>query len=485
MSLKEKTIRGLSWSFIDNSFGQAITFIVGIVLARLISPGEFGILGFITFFIAISESLIDSGFGTALVRKKDCTTTDYSTVFYFNLVMSIILYILLYFSAPFLESYFNVPGLTLIFRVIGCVLVINALGSIQNIILTKRIDFKTKTKITISSDLLAGAIAIVLAYKGFGVWSLVWRILLGRIFTSILLWVFNNWRPQVVFSAKSFKDLFGFGYKMALSGLIDTIYGHIMAPIIGKVYSTETLGQYERARTFPRLFSSVLTQNIQRVTFPVLSTIQDDPVKLKSGYRKMIKSTMLITFTCMLGLAAIAKPMVLILIGEQWLPCVPYLQLICFSSMFYPLHAMNLNIIIVKGRSDLFLKLEIIKKAISTLAIFIGIYYGVIVYLICGIISSIIAYFLNSYYSADMIRYSTKDQIKDILPFLLISVCVSGLVWCITFLDWNNWITIILQIGSGALLTIGIYEMMKQADYREVKQIAFNFLGKIPRVRKQ
>ena len=479
-SLKEKTLRGLSWSFIDNFIGQFISFVVGVVLARLIAPTEFGVIAYIIFFVAILTTFVDCGFTTALVRKNNCTSTDYSTVFYFNLTIGVLLYLLLVFLAPLAESFFEVPGFALILQVGGLSLIINALGSIQLTILTKRIDFKTKAKITISSNILAGIIAIVLAYKGFGVWSLVWRTLLGHFFTSALLWVLNDWRPSMVFSVKSFRELFGFGYKMALSGLIDTISNNIFYPIIGKNFSPATLGQYTRASQFSNLFSSTLTSNIQRVTFPVLSSLQDDPEKLKSGYRKMIKGTMLVTFACMLGLAAVAKPMILILIGEKWLPCVPYLQLMCLSSMLYPLHAMNLNVIMVKGRSDLFLKLEIIKKVLLIPLIFTGIYWGVIALLIGDIILSLIAYLLNSYYSANLISYPTKEQIMDILPFLLVSICVSGLVWCITFLEWNSWCTVILQVGAGIGLTMWIYEMMKQPDYREVKQIALQFLGKMP-----
>ena len=479
MSLKEKTLYGLSWSFADNFISQSVSLIVGIVLARMLAPSEFGVIAYITFFVAISSSLVDCGFTSALIRKNDCTSTDYSTVFYYNLAVGILLYLLLLFLAPLAESFFEVPGFSLILRIAGLTLVINALGSIHQTQLTKRIDFKTKTKITLSSNILAGIIAIILAYKGFGVWSLVWRTLLGQIFTSVLLWVYNDWHPGIVFSTKSFKELFGFGYKMALSGLIDTIFGNIFYPIIGKNFSPDTLGQYTKASEFKSIFSQTLTFNIQRVTYPVLSTLQNDPAKLKLGYRKLIKSTMMVTFSCMLGLAAVAKPMILILIGEQWLPCVPYLQLGCLSSMFYPLHAMNLNIIQVAGRSDLFLKLEIIKKALYIPLIYIGIYFGVIALLIANIVYSIIAYLFNSYYSAGLIRYPTKEQIMDILPFLLVSLSVSALVWCISFLEWNNWLTIILQVGAGALLTIAVYELMNQSDYQEIKQIVLQFLGKV------
>ena len=480
MSLKEKTIKGLSWSFVDNSAAQIITFVITIVLARLLAPSEFGIIGYITFFVAISSTFVDGGFMDALIRKNDCTQTDYSTVFFYNLTIGVLLYLLLLFLAPLAESFFEAPGFALILRVAGLVLIINAVGSIQLTLLTKRIDFKTKAKITVSSNLLSGIIAIFMAYKGFGAWALVWKTVSGQLFTSVLLWILNDWRPSMVFSVKSFKELFGFGYKLALSILIDRIFTNIYYPIIGKNFSTGTLGQYTRASQFSTLFSSTLSQNIQRVSYPVLSTLQDDPEKLKQGYRKIIKSTMLITFTCMLGVAAIAKPMILILIGEKWLPCVPYLQLMCFAGMLYPLHAMNLNAILVKGRSDLFLKLEIIKKAMLIPLIFVALHWGVIALLIGNIIYSVVAYLLNSYYSADLIRYPTKEQIMDILPFLLISLGVSGLVWCITFLDWNNWITIILQVGAGAFFTIWIYEMMKQSDYREIRQIALSFLIKIP-----
>jgi len=481
MSLKEKTLRGLSWSFIDNFVVQIFSFIVGIILARLVSPAEFGIIGYTVIFTAISSSLVDCGFNSALIRKNDCTSTDYSTVFYYNFAVSALLYLLLFFGAPLAESFFEVPGFASILRVLGLVLVINALGSIQLTILTKRIDFKTKTKVSLCSNLFAGAIGIFLAYKGFGVWSLVWKVVISNSLTSLLLWIFNDWRPGMVFSVKSFRELFSFGYKLALSGLIDTIFGNIVNPIIGKSFSPEVLGQYTRAQTFRNLFSSTLTSNIQRVTYPVLSTIQNDPEKLKLGFRKMIKSTMLITFACLLGLAAIAEPMIVILIGEKWLPCVPYLQLMCISGMFYPLHAMNLNIILVKGRSDLFLRLEIIKKALFIPLFFTVVFWGVIAYLIGSIIFQIIGYMLNSYYSADLIRYPTKEQIKDILPLLLVSLSVSAFVWRISFLGWNNFVTIILQVCAGVLLTIGAYEIMKQSDYLELKQIALNFLGKITR----
>jgi len=478
MELKRKAIIGLSWSFLDNFVGQTISVIVGIVLARLLSPAEFGVLGIIIFFTVIFGSFVDSGFGSALIRKKDCSQTDCSTVFIFNLVVSIFLYGLLYLMAPFAEYFFNEPGLTAILRVAGVVLVINAISAVQHTLMVKRIDFKTKTKISVTSDTLAGVIAIIMAYNGFGVWSLVWRNVLGNSFAAIMLWLLNSWRPTSVFSLKSFRELFGFGYKLALSGLIDTIYRNIYYPIIQKVFSSATLGFYTIAEKYTNLFSSTLTSIIQRVSFPVLSTVQDDTDQLRWGFHKILISTMMITFALMLGLAAVAKPLIVILIGEEWLPCVLYLQLMCFSTMLYPLQAMNLNIITISGRSDLFLKLEIIKKTINIPLIFVGIYLGVEALLIGAFICSIISCFLNTHYSAKLMDFSAKDQLISILPFFAVSLIVSLLVWSITCLQWNNWATLILQVVTGVALTIGTYEVMKQENYLEMKEIVLRAITK-------
>ncbi len=479
MSLKQKTLQGLSWSFIDNFAIQIISFAVGIVLARLIDPAEFGILGLITIFMALSTTFVDSGFASALVRKNDCTDVDYSTVFFYNLSVGTFLYSVLFFTAPLIASFFDEPRLTAIVRVSGLGLIIGSIGTIQGVLLVKKIDFKLKAKISAASSIIAGAIAIFLAYKGYGVWSLVWRTILGSFFGALFIWFASNWRPMWTFSVKSFKELFGFGSKLLLSSLINTAVSYIYYPIIGKFFSPTILGFYTRAENFSNLFTSTLTKNIQRVSYPVLATIQDDPEQLKSAYRKMINSTMIITFSLMMGLAAVAKPLIIVLIGEKWLPCVPYLQLMCFSGMLYPLQAMNLNAINVKGRSDLFLKLEIVKTSLIIPLIFVGIYLGIEALLIGGIILSVISFFLNSHYSGELINYSTKEQLKDLLPLLLVAGCASLAAWGISFFNLNNWVTLILQLVTGFVLTIVIYDRLKHPDYLEIKQIVLNALKKI------
>ena len=364
-SLRHKTIHGVGWSFIDNISNSGITFLVGLVLARLLTPEEYGIMAMIAIFIAISNSIIDSGFSNALIRKTRIERVDYNTVFYFNLTVSILIYVLLHLAAPAISVFFKEPVLLAVIRVIGWVLIINALAIIPRTQFVRNVDFKTQTKVSLISSISSGVIGIGMALGGMGVWSLVGQQLSRQFLNTLFLWVYSKWHPVWEFSMKSFKELFGFGSKLLLSGLLDTIYKNIYYIVIGRFYTSAQLGQYTRAEQFNMIFSSNLTSVVQRVSYPVLSSIQEEPERLREAYRKVIKITMLITFACMLGLAAVAKPLILILIGEKWLPAVYFLQIICFSGMLYPLHAINLNILQVKGRSDLFLKLEIIKKIIA------------------------------------------------------------------------------------------------------------------------
>jgi len=477
-SLKKKSIHGVSWSLVDNISNSGITFLVGIVLARILSPAEFGILGMITVFITISNAIVDSGFSSALIRKTDAKDIDYNTVFYFNLILGFVLYIILFFCSPAISRFFNEPVLVPITRVLGIILIINAFAIIQRTLLVKQVDFKTQTKISLIASITSGIIGIVMALYGFGVWSLVVQQLSRQLLYTIFLWVFNSWFPVWEFSKQSFMELFGFGSKLMISGLIDAIYKNIYYLIIGKFYSAVQLGQYTRAEQFNMVFSSNLTSVVQRVSYPVLSSIQDEGERLKQAYRRVIKSTMLVTFACMLGLAAVAKPLILILIGDKWLPAVIFIQILCFAEMLYPLHAINLNMLQVKGRSDLFLKLEIIKKVIAILPISLGIFYGIEFMLIGSVFISFIAYILNSYYSALLIDYSTWTQIKDILPTFIVSFFIAIIMWSITLLNYSIWITLPAQCILGFILGIIIYEIIKLPEYLELKEIALSMIRK-------
>lgn len=474
--LKQKTIKGVGWSFADNIASQGITFLVGLILARLLSPDEFGLIGMITIFIAISTSFVDSGFSSALIRKINVRDIDYNTVFYFNLGVGTLFYFLLFAASPLIGQFFDEYQLVSITRLMGVILIINSIAIIQRTILVRKVDFKTQTKVSVISSIISGLIGIGLALLGYGVWSLVWQQISRQFINSLFLWLLNDWRPSLEFSIKSFKEMFGFGSKLLLSGLIDTVYKNIYYIVIGKFYSAAQLGQYTRAEQFNSIFSSNLTTVVQRVSFPVLSSIQDEEEKLRIAYRKVIKTTMLVTFSCMLGLAAIAKPLILFLIGAQWLEAVILLQIICFAGMLYPLHAINLNILQVKGRSDIFLKLEVIKKIIGVLPIVVGIFGGIKSMLVCSVITSFIAYLLNSYYSAELIGYSTKKQLFDILPTFLIAIAIAAIMWLFSFLSLPYIIVLILQCTIGLGLAFIVYEKTKLEEYQEIKYILLSII---------
>ncbi|MFH0736065.1 MAG: lipopolysaccharide biosynthesis protein [bacterium] len=474
MSLKQKTINGLFWSFIDSTANQGIQFIFGIILARLLSPREFGLIGMLTVFIAISQSFIDSGFGNALIRKQNCTNSDYSTVFYFNLFISFVVYLILFFCADFISVFFQEPELALLLRVLSIGLIFNAIGIIQSTILTKNIDFKKQTRISIISSLLSGTVSIIMALNGFGVWSLVALTLCRFGFNSLFLWVWATWKPSLIFSKTSFTEMFSFGSKLLVSGLINTVFENVYYLIIGKYFSSVQLGYYTRADQFKMLPSIGITGVISRVSYPVLSSVQNDILLLNAGYKKLIKTTMFITFLLMIGMAAVAKPMIIVLIGEKWIVAAEYLQLLCFVGMFYPLHALNLNMLQVQGRSDLFLKLEIIKKILAVPTILIGVFFGIKPMIIAMIINTIIAYYLNSYWSGKFINYSFGGQVKDLLPSFLISSTIGVAVFFVGyFLQASQLIILLLQISLGAFLTFVLCELFKLSEYVYIKEIVF------------
>ena len=453
-SLKHKAIHGVGWSFIDNIASSGITFLVGLVLARLLTPKEYGIMAMIAVFIAVSNSIIDSGFSNALIRKTRIERVDYNTVFYFNLTVSILIYTLLYLAAPAISVFFKESVLVEIIRILGLVLIINAFSVIPRTQFVRDVNFKTQTKVSLISSISSGVFGIGMALGGMGVWSLVGQQLSRQFLNTLFLWIYSKWYPVWEFSRKSFKELFEFGSKLLLSGLLDTIYKNIYYIIIGRFYTSAQLGQYTRADQFNMIFSSNLTSVVQRV----------------------IKITMLITFACMLGLAAVAKPLILILIGEKWLPAVYFLQIICFSGMLYPLHAINLNILQVKGRSDLFLKWEIIKKIISVGPIVVGVVYGIEYMLWGGVLTSFIAYFLNSYYSANLMNYPTSEQIKDILPTFLTSFLVAAFMWSVSFWNISVYALLPIQLLAGISLTLLIYEKLHLDEYLELKQLVLTAL---------
>lgn len=480
IELKEKTLIGLLWSFIDNFAKYGLQFVIGIILARLLTPKEFGLIGIITVFISISNSIVDSGFSQALIRKNDATDKDYSTVFLYNLAFSVFVFLILFFSANYVSVFFGEPNLKLLLRVFSVNIILNSFGIVQRTQLIKNINFKAQTKITIISGLASGILAIWLAYIGFGVWSLIAKTTIFNLITVFLLRFYTDWKPILYFSRKSFKELFSFGSKMVAAGLIDTIYRNIYYVIIGKYYSSVDLGYYTRAEQFNNFPSSNLTTVIQRVSYPVLSKLQDDNETLKFGYKKTITLTMFVSFASMFWLTAVSESLILTLIGINWEQSIIYLQLLCFVGMLYPLHGLNLNILKVKGRSDLFLKLEIIKKILAVPIIIAGIYWGIKVMIIGMIINSIIAYYINSFWSGRLVSYSMREQLMDIVPSFLLSAFTASVVYVASlYLKFSPMANLMLLSVLWISILILICESTKFKPYKEIVGIVITYIKKI------
>lgn len=472
MSLKQKTVNGLIWSSIDNFANLGVQFTVGIILARILTPHEFGLIGILMIFIAFSQSIVNSGFSQALIRKTDCNNTDYSTVFYFNLAIGILFYFVLYFTSELISDFFDEPQLNQIIKVFSIIIVVEAFTIIQRTILTKRVDFKLQAKISLIASVASGIIAIVMAYNNLGVWSLVALHVGRRALNSLLLWLWNRWKPLFVFSTQSFKELFAFGSKLLLSGLIDTLYRNIYYLVIGKFFSAQDLGYYTRANEFKRIPSENLNSIIGRVSYPVLSSMQDDIPRLRNNYQKLIRSTMLITFVLMVGMAAVAEPMIITLIGEKWRPSIIYLQMLSFVGMMYPLHALNLNMLQVSGRSDLFLKLEIIKKILAVPIIIIGIIWGIKIMIAGMMLNALIAYYLNSYWSGRFIDYSFKQQVADIFPSFILALSMGVGVYLLGLaLPFNPLFKFITQTLAGTAFIFLFCEITKFKDYIFIKEL--------------
>lgn len=477
-SLRKKTIKGTVWSGIDTIAGQGVTFLVGLVLARLLTPQEYGLIGYILIIVAILNSIVDSGFSNALIRKKDAAGIDYDTTFIFNMALSLLMAAVMIATAPWVSRFLNEPELVPLIRAMSAIVIINAAAIIQRTSLTKRVDFKTQTKVSLISSIASGAVGIGMAAGGMGVWSLVGQQISRQLLNTVFLWVFNRWLPRWRFSWKSFRELFGFGWKLMVSGLIDTAWKEVYQLVIGKCYTTATLGQYTRGKQFSDIFSSNMTTVIQRVSYPVLSSVQDEKTRLKEGYRKIIRITMLLSFVLMFGLGAVAESLLHVLIGGLWAEAAGYLQIIVFTACLYPLHAINLNMLQVEGRSDLFLKLEIVKKIVAVGPILLGIFISIRWMLWSSVLVGIVSYFLNSYFSGKMIGYGSWAQLKDIAPSFGVACVMMAAVYALRLTSLSPLPLLIVQLAAGAGITIALCELLKLEEYYELKSIVLGFLRK-------
>ena len=460
-SIRGSIISGLVWKFAERIGAQGIGFIVSIVLARLLSPQDYGLISLITIFLAVSTVFIQSGFGTALIQKKDADNIDFSTVFYFNIMISLIFYFLLYIISPYIAKFYNEPTLTTIVRVMSMSLIISAVNNVQHAYVSKTMQFKRFFYSTLVGTILSGFLGVAMAYMGFGVWAIVAQQLFNTLVDTIVLWFTVRWRPQLVFSIERLKGLFSFGWKLLISGLIDTLYNNIYGLLIGKIYNPSLLGLYNRGNQFPNLIVSNIDGPIQSVLLPALSEEQDNKERLKSMVRRAIVTSSFIIYPMMIGMAAVAKPMIMILLGEQWLGCVFFLQISCISLAFWPVHTANLQAINAVGRSDIFLKLEIIKKILGISVLVISIPFGINVMVIGGACTSFIATIINAFPNKKLLGYSFVEQWKDLIPSLVLSLGMGIVVMSVELLGFNSYITLLIQIPVGALTYFGVAYLLK------------------------
>ncbi|MBP5455840.1 MAG: lipopolysaccharide biosynthesis protein [Paludibacteraceae bacterium] len=451
-SVKEDTLKGVKWTAIERFGAQGIHFLLGLIMARLLTPEDYGTVGLLAIFIAISQTFIDSGFSNALIRKPEHTEEDFCTALYFNIVVSILCYVVLFFMAPYVGDFFHMPILCSILRVQSITLVINSLMSVQVSKLTIALDFRGLAKRTLYTSVFAGLIGIYLAYIGWGVWSLVAQTVIASLSNLLFIWIYCRWIPRKGFSFQSFHYLFSYGSKLLASGLLHTVYTQLTPLIIGRYYTSKELGEYSRGSQLASYPADITTGILGKVTFPILAKLQNDAERLISVYRKYICITsMVIFFGCML-LCAVAKPLVNILLTEKWANCVIFLQLFCFGAMFDHISKLNLNLLQVIGRSDLFFRLEVIKKTISIAILLISVPYGVLAICISKIIYVQIAIFINTYYTGKLFNLGYLQQVRDFSGFLIKSIIACVPAFLLTYLHWADWLTIVVGVCSAVLI---------------------------------
>ena len=477
-SLKDKTVKGVGWSTADAFLGHGVLLLVGIVLARLLTPEDYGLIGIVTIFTVLMYGIMDSGFSSALIRKQEIKNEDYNTLFFFNLAVSIVLYVLLYLGAPWIAVFFERPLLSQLLRVMGLILIFQSLCIVQETILKRRIDFKTRTKASFTSAVISGSVGIGMALAGFGVWSLVGQQISRQLVYSICLWFFNRWWPKWKVSVESLQYMWGFGWKLLLSGMLNNLWAELKKVVVSKYYSPAMLGQYSKAGEFAKIFSANFTSIIQRVTYPVLSQVQDDKTRMVSAYRRVIKTTMFVTVNCMFFLGSVSEPLFYCLIGPKWHTAATFLPLICIARSIYPLQAINLNMLKVQGRTDIFLYLEIAKKSILLIPLFIGAFIGIYWMLIASIGTSIIAFFLNSHYSGKALHYTSWMQLKDVAPSYGIALFVSLSIYFLKYLPMSFWIILPMQIVTGVLAFLFVCHVTKTEEYSMILSLLKPYIQK-------
>ena len=473
-NLKNKATHGIIWSAVERYSLQGVQFLLQLIIARILTPHDYGLIGMLAIFMALSQVFIDGGFSNALIQKKDRSEADYSTVFYINFGISIFIYVLLFFGAPYIASFYDQPLLSPITRIYSINLIINSLAAVNKVKLTVDVDFKTQSKISLGAATISGLAGIACAYYGMGVWALVVQMLLNSVINVILSFYYVKWWPKLNFSKDSFRRLFKFGNKLLIASIIHSIYENLYNLFIGKQYSSATLGLFTRAQQFTNFAGSNLSAVLKRVSFPLLSQIQDEDERLLAAYKKYIKTSTWATFPLLMGLCGIAKPMILVLLTEKWVACVPYLQILCFAMLWDGVTQVNLNLLYVKGHSDWVLRLEIIKKSIAFTILFISLGFNMYVICIGKAIYSFIALYLNTHYTKKLFNYGFWAQMKDLLPQLSLSLLMLAGCLLASYLIPNALIAFIASFLIGVIIYMAGSYIFKLYGFEELCQIIKN-----------
>lgn len=468
--MKRKTIQSLVWSATDNFGVQLLQFIITVVMARQLFPEQYGLIAMLVIFMDIAQSFVDSGFGSALIQKQDATQLHYSSVFYFNILMGLLTAGLLCLLSPFIARFYDQPVLVGLTCFMSLNLMMSSWSSVQTNLMVKKLNFKNLTKANFLATVLSGIIGIYLTFHGFGVWSLAVQSVFATFIRTVSLWFFSRWRPARIFSLVVLQELFGYGSRLLAAGLLDVIFGNLYHLVIGKIFSARDLGFYTQANRIKQMPTGSITAIVGKVTFPVFAMMQAEPARCKSAMKKVVTFLGLVNFPLMIGLAACAEPIVIVLFTEKWAPAIPYLQLLCIVGLLYPLQVVNLNLLKATGRTDLFFRLEVIKKIITVINIAVCYRWGILGLIYGQIVGAFISYWLNSYYTGDLVGYDMSEQVKDSLPYFLVAVAMGAIVVVIPrFTSLEYFPLLLLQVASGMLIYIGLCRCFKLKAFMEAE----------------
>ncbi|HLV23612.1 MAG TPA: lipopolysaccharide biosynthesis protein [Moheibacter sp.] len=470
MSLRKQAVSGMIWTFSQQFGTQLISFVVGIILARLLPPSDFGTIAMFMVVIAIASSIIDGGMASSLIRTSEVDDRDLSTVFWFNIGASLVMYALIYLLAPWIAEFYEVEILQPLIRVYALVIIINSFVTVQSTRFIRDMDFKTQFKIRLPSLVIGGITGVVLALNGFGVWALVFYPIVQSIISTLQFWFYSKWRPSFVFDKEKYKYHFNYGYKLTLSDLLNTVFKNIYTVVIGKLFTPVQLGYYNRADTLKQMPVSNLSAALNSVTFPLFAKIQDNDGKLKEVYRKLMKLVIFIIAPVLCLMVVTAEPLIRFLLTEKWLPAVPYFQVLAIGGILYPIHSYNLNVLKVKGRSDLFLKLEIWKKVLIVATLLITYRFGIIGIVWGQVLNSVVAFFINTYYTGKIIHYGSWEQIKDLMPVMIVSAMIGTFIYSVDFYFFTAWqdfnrLIVLSMLFAGLYLSVIYLFKFKEITY--------------------